>query len=182
MSKFPTKDELTKTVTKRIDDLIRPNLTVLFCGINPGLYSAYSGYHFGRPGNRFWRVLFMAGFTKRLLQASEQKELLTYNFGITNLVDRPSVSAAELTVEEFVEGGKALRKKLLQYKPKWVAFVGVEAYRKAFGKPKAKVGKQEEDLEGVMVWVLPSPSGLNAHYTVQELSDLFAALRKAAFE
>ena len=124
----------------------------------------------------------MSEFTKRLLQASEQKELLTYNFGITNIVDRPSAQASELTVEEYIEGGKALRKKLIVFKPRWVAFVGVEAYRKAFSRPKAKVGKQEEDLEGVSVWLLPSPSGLNAYYSVQELSDLFAELRKAAFE
>lgn len=177
MRKLPSAEELAKATSRQVADLIAPNLKLLFCGINPGLYSAYSGYHFARPGNRFWRVLFAAGFTNRLLHPSEQKEILSLGYGITNLVDRPSVSAAELTVSEFVEGGKRLTKKLAESSPQWVAFVGVEAYRKAFSKPKAKIGRQEELISGVKVWVLPSPSGLNAHYSVADLTALFSALR-----
>lgn len=122
-------------------------------------------------------MLFLSEFTKRLLHPSEKKELLSLGYGITNIVDRPSVSAAELTVSEYIEGGKRLESKLVEFKPAWIAFVGVEAYRKAFSKPKAKIGKQEEMLSGVKVWVLPSPSGLNAHYSVENLCGLFKALR-----
>jgi TDG/mug DNA glycosylase family protein len=177
MKKLPPAAELKQSASKQVADLIAPNLKLLFCGINPGLYSAYSGYHFARPGNRFWRVLFMAGFTNRLLHPSEQKQILAYGYGITNLVNRPSASAAELSVAEYVEGGKQLTKKLREYAPQWVAFVGVEAYRKAFSRPKATVGRQEEKISGVNVWVLPSPSGLNAHYSVADLATLFKELK-----
>lgn len=177
MRKLPSKEELHKAAAKRIGDIIEPNLKVLFCGINPGLYSAYSGYHFGRPGNRFWKALFLSGFTNRLLHPSEQRELLGYKFGITNIVDRASVSAKELTVEEYIEGGKQLRLKIEKFRPQWVAFVGVEAYRKAFGRPKANKGKQDELISKTNVWVLPSPSGLNAHYNLQDLANLFKELR-----
>lgn len=176
--KIPSKQQLATVITKRLDDLIIPNLKLLFCGINPGLYSAYTGYNFARPGNRFWKALHMSGFTKRLLQASEQRELLDMGYGITNLVDRPSSSAAELSIDEYIEGGRELRRKLLKFKPVWVAFVGVDAYRKAFGKPKAIIGNQHEKLEEVNVWVLPSPSGLNAHYSLEDLAALFGELRR----
>ena len=179
MNKFPTKQELSQATSKTITDLLQSNLKLLFCGINPGLYSAYTGYHFARPGNRFWKAIYKAGFTPKLLHPSEQKELLQYGYGITNIVDRPSVSAAELTIHEYVEGGKRLQKKLLEFKPQWVAFVGIEAYRKAFNKPKAKIGNQREQIQGVNVWVLPSPSGLNAHYSLDDLVGLFKELRLA---
>ena len=179
MAKLPSREQLVQTTKKQIGDLIKPNLKLLFCGINPGLYSAYSGYHFGRPGNRFWRVLFLSGFTKRLLHPSEQKEVLSLGYGITNLVDRPSVSAAELTVEEYVAGGKRLESKIKEFKPAWVAFVGVEAYRKAFSRPKASMGKQDHIIKGASVWVVPSPSGLNAHYTVADLTQVFQELHDA---
>lgn len=177
MKTLPSAAELVQAKNRRVADIIAPDLKLLFCGINPGLYSAYMGYHFARPGNRFFKALFTAGFTERLLHPSKQHTLLSNGYGITNLVDRPSAAASELTVEEFIEGGRALTVKLAKFRPRWVAFVGVESYRKAFSKPKALVGRQDEKIEGVQVWVLPSPSGLNAHYSMIDLTRLFKELR-----
>jgi TDG/mug DNA glycosylase family protein len=149
---------------------------VLFCGINPGLYSAATGHHFARPGNRFWPALHKAGFTLRLLHPSEKAELLQAGYGLTNLVARATASADELTPAEFVAGRRRLAAKVRRYRPGTVAFLGVGAYRHAFSRPGAGLGLQAEQFEGAAVWVLPSPSGLNANYQMPELVQLFRRL------
>lgn len=156
--------------------MVAPELKVLFCGINPGLYSAATGNHFARPGNRFWPTLYAAGFTPRLLHPSEKDELLGSGFGLTNLVSRATASADELGPAEFVAGRKRLARKLRRYRPRIVAFLGVGAYRHAFGRPAATLGLQPETFEGAQVWVLPSPSGLNANYQMPALVKLFRSL------
>lgn len=153
--------------------MIAPNLAVLFCGINPGLYTAAIGHHFGRPGNRFWPALYSAGITPRLLTPYEERELLNYGYGITNLVARATATAAELTKAELVEGGKNLEAKVKMYAPRMVAFLGVTAYRAAFDRPKAQTGPQPELISSTRLWVLPNPSGLNAHYRLEDLAALF---------
>ncbi|HET6575154.1 MAG TPA: G/U mismatch-specific DNA glycosylase [Fimbriiglobus sp.] len=162
-----------------MSDLIAPGLSVLFCGINPGLYSAYAGHHFARPGNRFWPTLFAARFTSRLLAPWEEGELIPLGYGITNVVRRASATADELTAEEFVRGGKRLRTKVRRYKPRYLAVLGVGAYRVAFESPKAQVGLQPELVGDTKVWLLPSPSGLNAHYQRSDLARVFSELREA---
>lgn len=157
--------------------MIAPELKVLFVGINPGLYSAATGYHFARPGNRFWPALHEGGFTPRLLHPSEQEELLKSGYGITNLVNRGTATADELAPEEFVRGRRRLAAKVTRYSPKMVAFLGVGAYCQALGRKQAKVGPQPERFEGAQVWLLPNPSGLNANYQLPELVKLFRALR-----
>jgi TDG/mug DNA glycosylase family protein len=149
---------------------------VLFCGINPGLYSAATGHHFARPGNRFWPALHKAGLTRRLLHPSEKAELLQAGYGLTNLVARATASAEELTPAEFVAGRRRLAAKVRRYRPGTVAFLGVGAYRHAFRRPGAALGLQAEPFEGAAVWVLPSPSGLNANYQMPELVQLFRRL------
>jgi TDG/mug DNA glycosylase family protein len=167
-------------VVQGIPDVIDGGLRVLFCGINPGLMSAETGHHFARPGNRFWPALHLGGFTPRQLEPSEQAELLTYRLGITNVVDRPSARADELTRAEFVAGGENLVKKVLRYQPEWLAVVGVTAYRDAFGERTARIGKQDRVIGETRVWVLPNPSGLNAHYTLPKLADAFAELEQVS--
>lgn len=155
---------------------------MLFCGINPGLLSAATGHHFARPGNRFWPVLHLSGFTERLLKPSEQDELPSYGLGITNVVARASARADELGAEEYREGGRLLVAKVARLRPRWLAVVGVTAYRTAFDERKARVGPQERTFGGTRVWVLPNPSGLNAHWTAQTMAAEFARLRVAARE
>jgi TDG/mug DNA glycosylase family protein len=162
----------------RLKDVIAPDLRVLFCGINPGLYSAATGNHFARPGNRFWPALHAAGFTPKLLRPWEKSLLLEAGYGLTNLVNRATAAADELSADEFVTGGKQLVRKIRRYRPGTVAFLGLGAYRHAFGRPKATLGRQPEMLEGASIWVLPSPSGLNANYQLPQLVKLFQALRK----
>ena len=156
--------------------MIAPDLKVLFCGINPGLYSAATGNHFARPGNRFWPALHKAGFTSRQLYPSQKEELLRAGFGLTNLVARATASADELAPGEFVAGRRRLAAKVRRYRPRIVAFLGLGAYRHAFCRPGAKLGEQEERFEGALVWVLPSPSGLNANYQMPALVQLFRRL------
>ena len=156
--------------------MIAPQLKVLFCGINPGLYSAATGFHFARPGNRFWPALHAAGFTPRLFLPAENRRLLELGYGLTNLVNRATAAAAELAPAQFVAGGARLRAKIRRYRPRVVAFVGMGAYRAAFGRPTATLGRQPEALEGAEVWVLPSPSGLNANYQLPALIQLFRQL------
>jgi len=163
-----------------LPDVISPGLRVLFCGINPGLMSAATGHHFARPGNRFWPALHLSGFTPRRLPPDEQAELLTYRLGITNVVDRPSARADELTRAEYVAGGENLVEKVLHYRPEWLAVVGVTAYRDAFGERLAKMGKQDRMIGETRVWILPNPSGLNAHYTLPKLADAFAELERVS--
>jgi TDG/mug DNA glycosylase family protein len=173
----PTREQLLAARGKRVPDLIAPGLEVLFCGINPGLYSAAVGHHFARPGNRFWPALYAGGFTQRLLSPFDEAELVRAGYGITNVVDRATAAADELSADELVSGGRRLRAKLRRYRPRVFAVLGVGAYRVAFGRPKAAVGGQEERLEGVAVWILPNPSGLNAHYQPAELARIFRTLR-----
>ena len=163
-------------------DIIAPGLKVLFCGINPGLYSAATGNHFARPGNRFWPALHAAGFTARRLDPSEKHLLLEAGYGLTNLVNRATASADELDPAEFVAGRKRLAVKVRRYRPRAVAFLGLGAYRHAFARPKATLGPQPERFEGAAVWVLPSPSGLNANYQMPALVQLFGKLRDAPLE
>ncbi|HEY0049226.1 MAG TPA: G/U mismatch-specific DNA glycosylase [Pyrinomonadaceae bacterium] len=174
----PSKESLRDAVNRTTEDLIDYNLKVLFCGINPGIWSGATGFHFAKPGNRFWKVLHLAGFTNRLLHPSEEHELLALGYGITSLVKRTTARADELAVEEFVAGGKLLVKKIDEYKPQNLAVLGIGAYRTAFNKPKAKLGLQEDKIGGARVWLLPNPSGLNAHYQVDDLAALFGELRK----
>lgn len=161
--------------------MIGPGLRVLFCGINPGLVSAETGHHFARPGNRFWPALHLAGFTPRQFRPDEQGELLGLGLGITNVVDRPSAKADELSKAEFLAGGEKLVTKVLEYQPAWLAVVGVTAYRDAFGERKAVMGRQERTIGKTQVWILPNPSGLNAHYTLPKLAAAYADLHTAAY-
>lgn len=175
----PTPAELRAAANKTVRDVIAPHLTVLFCGINPGLYTAAVGHHFARPGNRFWPTLQAAGFTPRLLAPHEERLLLDYGYGLTNLVARASVAAAELTAEELAAGGRRLRAKVRRYQPRCLAVLGVGAYRSAFGQPKAPLGRQLESWGDTLLWVLPNPSGLNANYQRADLARLFAEMRAA---
>lgn len=176
----PTRKQLAAAHGKTVPDIIAPRLKVLFCGINPGLYSAAVGHHFARPGNRFWPTLHSAGFTERLLSPFEERVLLQHGYGITNIVDRATGAADELAAEELIEGGKRLKKKILHYRPATVAFVGMTAYRTAFDRRRAMVGRQPDKIGNSVVWLLPNPSGLNAHYGFQDFVRLFRKLRPAA--
>ena len=153
---------------------------MLFCGINPGLYSGATGHHFAHPGNRFWPALHAAGLSPRLLAPSEERELLAAGCGITNLVARATATASDLSPEELVAGRKRLAAKVRRYRPRVVAVLGVGAYRTAFGVPRATLGRQPERLAGAVVWVLPNPSGLNASHQLPDLARLFRSLRLAA--
>lgn len=174
----PTKAQLEAAIHKRVPDLIAPGLEVLFCGINPGLYTAAIGHHFGRPGNRFWKVLHLAGFTSRQLSPFEEEELLDNGAGIINVVERPTRSAAELTREEYQAGARCVAAKVEKFRPKILAVVGVQAYRIGFDKPKAQVGEQPEGLGPSVVWALPNPSGLQAHYLLDDMVGLYSDMRK----
>jgi TDG/mug DNA glycosylase family protein len=163
-----------------LPDIVAPGLDVLFCGINPGLESARRGHHFARPGNRFWPALHGSGFTPEQLRPEQDHELPRYGIGLTNVVDRASRGAADLTREELKAGGEQLARLVEQYEPKVVAVVGLGAYRTAFDRPKAAIGFQPETIGGRPAWVLPNPSGLNAHYQLPALIRLFAELREWA--
>lgn len=176
----PTKAQLLVATSKTVRDVIRPDLKVLFCGINPGLYTAAVGHHFARPGNRFWPALHASGFTDRQLSPFDERELLKRDYGITNVVARTTATADLLSKEEIVAGGERLRKKILRYRPRVLAVLGLGAYRVAFNKPKAVVGRQDELIGKTILWVLPNPSGLNANYQAEDLSRLFRELREAA--
>jgi TDG/mug DNA glycosylase family protein len=165
---------------KTVPDLIAPGLKILFTGINPSLYSAAVGQHFARPGNRFWPTLHNSGFTPRLFSPFEGRLLVDLGYGITNLVERATNTAAELSVEEFLAGGKRLEVKIGRYSPTIVAFLGITAYRAAFGRPDAIVGLQRDKIGQAKLWVLPNPSGLNAHYQRDDLKQLFEKLREAS--
>jgi TDG/mug DNA glycosylase family protein len=175
----PTRAEVAAAAGKKIPDVLAPGLRVVFCGINPGLYSGAVGHHFARPGNRFWPALHAAGFTARLLSPFEERDLLAVGCGITNLVARATAAADELTGEELQAGARRLERKMRRYPPAWVAVLGVTAYREAFGRPAAALGRQSERIADSGVWVLPNPSGLNAHFQLSGLARLFAELRQA---
>lgn len=175
----PTKEQLLAAESKTVRDVIAPDLNILFCGINPGLYTAAVGHHFARPGNRFWAALHAAGFTERLLSPFDERELLKSGYGITNVVPRTTASADLLTKDEIVRGGERLRKKLVRYRPRILAVLGVGAYRVGFNQPKASVGRQPDMIGNTTLWVLPNPSGLNANYQMKELTRLFSELKDA---
>lgn len=177
----PTKEQIALSVNKRISDVIAPGIKLLFCGINPGLYTAAIEKHFGRPGNRFWPALFAGGFTPRLYSPFEQNLLLNEKIGITNLVNRATARADEVNQEELENGALLLAEKIAEYKPEAVAILGISTYRAAFRKPLAKIGEQTEKIAGARVWVLPNPSGLNAHFQIKDLGLLFAQLKSGVF-
>ncbi|CAG6397031.1 G:T/U mismatch-specific uracil/thymine DNA-glycosylase [Actinacidiphila cocklensis] len=155
---------------------------MLFCGINPGLMSAWTGHHFARPGNRFWPALHASGFTPRRFAPAEQAQLLGLGLGVTNVAARATARADELSTEELVEGGRLLAAKVAEHRPAWLAVLGVTAYRVAFADRHAQVGPQPRALGATRIWALPSPSGLNAHWTPAALAEEFARLRTAAFD
>lgn len=175
----PSKVELAAAVSRTVPDVIAPGLRVLFCGINPGLYTAAIGHHFGRPGNRFWPVLHEAGFTPRRFQPWEEQALLPLGYGITNVVPRTTATAAELHPDEIIDGGRLLAAKVDRFAPQVLAVLGIGAYRTAFGRPAAALGPQTEQIGTTQVWVLPNPSGLNANYQREALVALFHTLREA---
>ena len=176
MQRKPTPEEIRAAAGKTVPDIIAPDLHILFCGINPSLYSAAVGHHFARPGNRFWRSLYAAGFTDRLLSPFEDRDLLQFGYGLTNIVDRSSAKADELDAEELVIGQQQLAAKVQHYRPQCLAVLGIGAYRTAFNRPKAVMGEQNESLDGAIVWVLPNPSGLNAHYQLEDLKRVYREL------
>jgi TDG/mug DNA glycosylase family protein len=165
---------------KRVPDIVASGLDVVFCGINPGLWSAAVGHHFARPGNRFWKVLHAAGFTNELLSPSDERRLLQVGVGVTNLVSRATASAAELDRDELRQGGRNLARKVRRLKPGIVAFLGLIAYRSAFDRPRATIGEQAELLGGSRLWLLPNPSGAQAHYQPDEMVSALRALRDAS--
>jgi TDG/mug DNA glycosylase family protein len=177
----PTPAELEAAKTILLPDVIADGLRVLFCGINPSLYSAAVGHHFARPGNRFWPALFAGGFTDRLLSPAEDRLLLQFGCGVTNMVARATTAADELSGEELREGAIKLTRKVKRYQPKWIAFVGIGAYGTGFGEKKVRVGRQEKTIGTSQLWVLPNTSGLNANYQAAELRRLFVKLREVAF-
>lgn len=169
----PTRADLEAARSKTVKDIIRPGLEVLFVGINPGLYTAAIGHHFGRPGNRFWPALCASGLLRRPLTAYDSEELLECNLGITNVVSRATAKADELSREELQRGARQLERKILRFKPRLAAFLGLGLYRDAFDRPKARVGLQLERIGRTRLWVLPNPSGLNAHFQVPDYARMF---------
>ncbi len=174
----PTRAELLAAADRVLEPVVAPGLRVVFCGINPGLYTAWAGHHFARPGNRFWPALHRSGFTPRQLAPAEQDELLALGLGITNVVARATATAAELGRDELRAGGRDLVAFVGRWEPAYLAVLGVTAYRTAFDAPGAAVGPQP-GLGGTRVWVLPNPSGLNAHHQPADLARLFGELRAA---
>jgi double-stranded uracil-DNA glycosylase len=176
----PTKEQIRAAADRPVDDVIGSGLAVLFCGINPGLYSGAVGHHFARPGNRFWRALDGSGFTDRLLSPFEEAELLGFSLGITNLVNRATATAVGVGAEELVRGLGGLRRKAGRFEPRYIAVLGLTAYRTAFACPQASIGPQEGRLGPSRMWLLPNPSGLNAHYQMPALIEAFGELRAVA--
>ncbi|HVU87695.1 MAG TPA: mismatch-specific DNA-glycosylase [Pirellulales bacterium] len=176
----PTKSQILAARDKFVPDLVAKDLVVLFVGINPGLYTAAIGHHFGRPGNRFWPALYGGGFTPRLFSPFEESLLLELKYGITNVVERATARADELADDELRAGGKRLQAKVKRWRPTVVAFVGLGPYRILSGNKEAGVGLQKAPFGGSHAWVLPNPSGLNAHYQPAALARLFGELRRWA--
>jgi double-stranded uracil-DNA glycosylase len=172
----PTPEQVRAAYNQKLPDILAPNLRVLFSGINPSLYSAAVGHHFARPGNRFWKSLHGAGFTDRLLHPSEDRSLLALGYGLTNLAERATARADELTLEDLCQGHASLSEKLKIHRPQCLAVLGISAYRTAFEQPKAVMGLQPEKLHETEIWVLPNPSGLNAHYKLADLQRVYREL------
>jgi TDG/mug DNA glycosylase family protein len=164
---------------KPLRDVVAPRLDVLFCGINPSLMSAAHGHHFARPGNRFWPALYLAGLTPSRLTPEQDDELPRYGLGVTNLVDRPTRAAAELSRDELRAGAAALAELAATYRPRLVAVLGITAWRVAFDRPRAVLGPQPERVGGATTWAAPNPSGLNAHYLLPDLAAFYRRLRPA---
>jgi double-stranded uracil-DNA glycosylase len=162
---------------KPLSDVVAPDLDVLFCGINPSLLSAERGHHFARPGNRFWPALHLAGLTPRRLTPDEDGELPGLGLGITNVVARPTRTAAELSRAELREGAVALAELVAEHRPRVLAVLGITAWRLAFDRPSAVLGRQPERIGGAVTWVAPNPSGLNAHHQLADLARLYRELR-----
>jgi TDG/mug DNA glycosylase family protein len=177
----PTREQCLAAYGGTVPDLVGPGLRVLLCGINPSLMSAAIGHHFGNPANRLWPVLHLAGFTPRRLHPTESHELLAYGVGVTNLVARATATAAELSPGEVRAGVAPLTALVERWRPGYVAFLGLTAYRTAFGRPKAVVGEQVETLGGAGIWLLPNPSGLNAHYQLPDLAAAYGELWAKAY-
>lgn len=173
----PTPDELQAAEGKTVPDVIARDLTVLFCGVNPGLWSAAVQHHFARPGNRFWKALHLAGFTAELIDPASERDLLGYGLGVTNLVDRATRSAIELPKSDLQDGAKRLATKVKKWRPQIVAVLGIGAYRSAFERPKARPGLQPEAVGTATVWLLANPSGAQAHYQIADLVDQLRELR-----
>lgn len=173
----PSQSDIQSAAGRTVPDVIQNGLGILFCGINPGLYSGAVGHHFARPGNRFWPTLWAARFTERLLLPSEERLLLTYGLGITNFVARATGSAIELHPAELRTGAEQLADKVKHYKPRILAVLGVGAYRTAFGIRQAAIGRQTDTISDTEIWVLPNPSGINAHYQPEDLARLFGEMR-----
>jgi double-stranded uracil-DNA glycosylase len=162
---------------KPVPDVVGPDLAVLFCGINPSLTSAARGHHFARPGNRFWPAIHLAGLTPRLLTPDEDRELPTYGLGVTNVVSRPTRTAAELDADELRAGARELTALVERWRPRVLAVLGITAWRVAFARPRAVLGPQPDRVGGVTTWVVPNPSGLNAHHQLPDLARMYAQLR-----
>jgi TDG/mug DNA glycosylase family protein len=174
----PSPAELAAATGRTVPDVIGAGLSVLFCGINPGLWSGAVGHHFAHPGNRFWKALHASGFTDRLLCPEEEGLLLGAGLGVTNIVDVTTRTAAELDRQQLVQGALALEERVRHFAPKAVAFLGLTSYRSAFGRPGAAVGPQDETVGGAIVWVLPNPSGLQAFYPFGRLVEELQELRR----
>jgi len=176
----PTRAQLDAAHGRTIRDVVAPRLDVVFCGINPGLWSAAVGHHFARPGNRFWRALHRAGFTDRELSPFEEGELLARGLGVTNLVRRGTATADELDPAEIRAGTRRLRRLADRWRPRWIALLGLGAYRTAFDRPDAQTGVQPERLGATRLWLLPNPSGLNASFPLDRIVAELRVLRRAA--
>ena len=173
----PTKAQVEAAAGSHMADVFGPGVRALFCGINPSLYSAAVGHHFARPGNRFWPAVHGGGFTPRRLHPSEDGLLVNYGCGITNLAPRATRRADELHPDELLDGAAVLEEKIETAGVRALAVLGVTAYRTAFGDRKAVIGPQARAIGGAAVWVLPNPSGLNAHYKPADFARLFGELR-----
>ena len=176
----PTRAEIAAAAGREVPDLLRPRLRVVFVGINPGLYSGAVGHHFARPGNRFWRALHEGDLTPGVLRPEEERQLLPLGIGVTNIVSRATATAAELSPDELRAGARSLERKLRRARPAFAAFLGLGAYRTAFGRPRATVGEQPERIGETRVWLLQNPSGLNAHHQPADLARAFAEMARAA--
>jgi double-stranded uracil-DNA glycosylase len=180
MNQRPTRDDLAAAVGTTVDDVIGPGLRVLFCGINPSLWSGAVGHHFAHPSNRFWKVLHAAGFTDEVLSPADERRLLDVGVGVTNLVPIATRSAADLRPEQLRQGAQQLDAKVRRWRPRVVAFLGLDAYRTGFGRRQATIGRQPERLGDSALWVLPNPSGAQAHYPFDRLVAELRELRRAA--
>jgi double-stranded uracil-DNA glycosylase len=180
MSERPTPEQIAAAHGRTLRDVVGPGMRVLLVGINPSLYSAAAGHHFARPGNRFWKALDASGFTERLLSPDRDATLAARGLGVTNLVARATASAAELSADELRRGARRLERLVRKHEPAFVAFLGIGAYRTAFGRPRAVIGPQPEQIGSARVWLLPNPSGLNANHQLPELTAAFRRLRVAA--